>query len=76
MPNDAEPLPEELKAPIAVADDLLLPAAPSGSVEGDQVNSAQQVKTESDEKNSGSERSSNGEDSPGTVRILRMRQWK
>ena len=68
-----EPLPEELKAPVAIADDFLLPAAPSTTEVGDQLNGAQQVKTESDEKNNGSERSSNGEDSPGTVRILRMR---
>ena len=72
MPNDAEPLPEELKAPIAIADDLLLPAAPSGIEEGDQLNSAQQVKTESDEKNNESKLSSNDVDSPGTVRILRL----
>lgn len=69
MPNDAEPLPEELRAPIAVADDLLLPAAAPGEAGADQVDSAQQVKAEADEKSSASERSSKVEDSPRTVSI-------
>lgn len=67
-----EPLPEELKAPVAIADDFLLPAAPSTTEVGDQLNGAQQVKTESDEKNNESKLSSNDVDSPGTVRILRL----
>ncbi|KAF8972730.1 hypothetical protein BDZ97DRAFT_1782409 [Flammula alnicola] len=65
IPNDAEPLPEELKAPIAVADDLLLPTAASGQKAGDQVNGAQQLKTEENENNA-LETGSNSEDTPGT----------
>lgn len=84
MPNEAEAIPDELKAPIGVADDLLLPpTTPVGNEtvtgcvlgkgdNGEEVNGteASKKKEESGEKN-GVENQGNGEDSPGTVRFSR-----
>jgi len=84
MPNEAEAIPEELKAPIGVADDLLLP--PTTPVENDRVgggvlgkgDNGEEVngteaskKEESGGEKNGVESQGNGEDSPGTVRFFR-----
>jgi hypothetical protein len=83
MPNEAEAIPDELKAPIGVADDLLLPPTTpvendtvSGGVlgkgdNGEEVNGTEASKKEESGEKNGVESQGNGEDSPGTVRFFR-----
>ena len=79
MPNEAEAIPDELKAPIGVADDLLLPPTTpvgndtnTGGVLGKGDNGEEVTGTEASKKEeSGGESPGNGEDSPGTVRFFR-----
>lgn len=83
MPNEAEAIPDELKAPIGVADDLLLPPTTpvgsdtvSGGVlgkgdNGEEVNGTEASKKEESGEKNGVESPGNGEDSPGTVRFFR-----
>jgi hypothetical protein len=83
MPNEAEAIPDELKAPIGVADDLLLPPRTpvgsdtvSGGVlgkgdNGEEVTGTQASKKEESGEKKGVESQGSGENSPGTVRFFR-----
>ena len=78
MPNEAEAIPDELKAPIGVADDLLVPPSTpvntdSGAVLGKGDNGEEVNGTDASKKEESGEMDSQGkgEDSPGTVRFSR-----
>jgi len=79
MPNEAEAIPDELKAPIGVADDLLVPASTpvdtdSGGDLGKGDNGEEVTGSEASKKEESGDKDSQGkgEDSPGTVRFFRF----